>query len=340
MAFGALTVLDQVGLVSKRVSDPRGTMPSGVPSLDQLLYRGGFQPGLFCIMGGRTHTRKTTITANMIARMLKAGRNVGFIGLDETQAQYTLKIMSAMYGLPHEFIENNWNTEGGIELRTRFLDDAAKLTLTAGYRPNMDELNVWLDEAEVNGARPEVVFLDYISLLARDKYDGGETQRIMRLIEKLQVWTNEQELVTIALHQLNRGGDEGEHPVNLSDLKHGGEEIADIVMASYRPALDPIGNVDFDEAQAISDKQLTEDEWEKHRNRVERFRNSTLLQLIKNRPGTKLDKQGIELLSVGETMQMRTPDEKEIPYIDGHGGDVSDIANSGGSGDSRPEERV
>lgn len=309
MTFGALSVLDQIGLVTKRVDDPRGSIPTGVPSLDNLLYRGGVQPGLLCILGGRTHTRKTTVAANMMARMLKSGVNCGFIGLDETQAQYTLKIMSAMYSLPHETIEREWHTPGGQKLQKNFVRDAAGLTLTAGYRPTMDDLDVWLEEAEVNGHRPQVVFLDYLSLLARGKYDGGETQRVMRLIENLQVWTNKQEVVTVALHQLNRGGDEGEHPVNLSDLKHGGEEIADIVWATYRPALDPLGNVSYDEACAISDKELKEEQWEKHVNRVKRFSNSTLLQVLKNRPGTKLDKQGLELLSVGETMKMRTPEE-------------------------------
>lgn len=309
MSFKALTVLEQIGTVAKRVDDPRGSKPTGFSSLDSLLYRGGLQPGLFCILGGRTHTRKTTVTVNLMARMLKVGTAVGFVGLDETQAQYTLKVMSAMYGVGHEEIEKNWHSQGGQKLQKNYSRDAAQLTLTAGYRPTIDDLDVWLEEAEVNGSRPEVVFLDYLSLLARGKYDGGETQRVMRLIESLQVWTNKNEIVTIALHQLNRGGDEGEHPVNLSDLKHGGEEIADIVMATYRPALDPIGNVSYDEACAITDKDLKMEEWEKHVNRVKRFENSTMLQLLKNRPGTRLDKQGLELLSVGETMRVKEPGE-------------------------------
>ena len=306
MSFGALTVLDQIGVVTKRVNDPRGSIPTGLPSLDHLLYRGGLQPGLLCILGGRTHTRKTTVTANLIARLLKGGRAVGFIGLDETAPQYTLKIMSAMYGVKHETIEENWES---ADLQEKYLADAAKFSLSTGYRPSFDDMTVWMDECELQSARPEVVFIDYISLLGRGKYDGADTQRMMRLIENLQVWTNEQEVITIALHQLNRaGGDDGQHPMKLTDLKHGGEEIADIVLGTYRPALDPIGNVTFDEAQA-EEENLTEEKWERHRDRVERYKHSTLLQVLKNRPGTKLDRQGIELVSVGETMQMRTASE-------------------------------
>jgi replicative DNA helicase len=311
IAFGALTVLDQVGSVAKRVNDPRGSIASGVAPLDDLLYRRGFQSGLFCIMGGRTHTRKTTVSVNLIARMLKAGRSVGFITLDETPAQYVLKLMSAMYGFTHETIEEKWNDEFGQKLQAQYLKDAAKLTITKGYRPTIDDLNAWLSDAEAEGNRPEVVFHDYGSLMARADIYGGETQRIVQMMENLQVWTKENELVTIMLHQLNRdGGEDGEKPVRLSDLKYGGEEMADIVFGTYRPALDEVGAAPtYEEARAIADGELKEEDWERRHDRVLRYQNSTMLQLIKNRPGTKLDKHGIELLSIVETMQMRTPSE-------------------------------
>jgi replicative DNA helicase len=342
LAFGALSVLDQVGTVAKRVNDPRGSIASGVAPLDELLYRGGFQSGLFCIMGGRTHTRKTTVTVNLIARMLKAGRAVGFITLDETPAQYVLKLMSAMYGHTHESIEENWNTEFGQKIQERYLKDAAKLTITKGYRPTIDDLNVWLSETEVEGARPDVVFHDYGSLMARADIYGGETQRIVQMMENLQVWTKENELVTIMLHQLNRdGGEDGEKPVRLGDLKYGGEEMADIVFGTYRPALDEVGAAPtWEEARAISDVDIKEEDWERRHDRVLRYENSTLLQLIKNRPGTKLDKRGIELLSIGQTMQMRTPSEGSTHETSSSVTVNGDAADGIGTGDSAPQDRT
>lgn len=334
-------MLDQVGVVAERVNDPRGSFSSGYSAVDDLLYRGGFQPGLFCILGGRTHTRKTTITVNMIARMLKAGRSVGFITLDETPPQYVLKLMSAMYGLPHALIENKWNTPYGEGLRAQYLRDANNLTLSKGYRPTIEDLDAWLAECEVEGSRPEIIFHDYGSLMARADIYGGETQRILQMIENLHIWTKKNELVTIMLHQLNReGGEDGSQPVTLSDLKYGGEEIADIVFGTYRPSLDELGCLQFEEAQAAARKELTEEEWERRRNRVNRYQNSTLLQLIKNRPGTHLDKQGIELLSVGETMRMRLPSERdqekgldEKPGIDR----VDITIGVGSTGERKPE---
>ena len=310
--FGSLSVTGQLGAVSERVNDPRGSFKSGYDQLDSLLYRGGFQPGLFCILGGRTHTRKTTLTANLISRMLDHGRKVGFISLDETPAQYTLKIMSAMFGVPHADIEEGWNTKPVQNMQAEYLDKAKHLSLTKGYRPNIEALDAWLSECEVHGGKPEVVFHDYGSLMARANIYGGETQRILQMMEDLQVWTKKNQLVTIMLHQLNRdGGDDGSTPVTLADLKYGGEEMADIVLATYRPALDELGNLEFDDARAASKKDLTEEDWEWHRDRVRRYQNSTMVQLIKNRPGTHLDKKGIELLSYGESMLMRQPDERD-----------------------------
>jgi replicative DNA helicase len=312
LAFGGLSVLDQIGRVADRVNDPRGSIPTGVGPLDSLLYRKGLQPGLFCILGGRTHTRKTTLTVNLVARMLKEGRSVGFITLDETPAQYVLKLMSALYGVSHETIEENWNTPAGQKLQAQYVKDAEKLTITRGYRPSLDDLEIWLNDAEVEGRRPEVVFHDYGSLMKRPDIYAGETQRIVQMIENLHVWTKRNEIVTVMLHQLNRdGGDDGSTPVTLSDLKYGGEEVADIVFATYRPALDELGNLPYEEAKAASRKDLTEEDWEQRCNRVKRYTNSTLVQLIKNRPGTKLDKQGVELLSQGESMRLRTPGEPQ-----------------------------
>jgi replicative DNA helicase len=313
MSFGALSVLDQIGRVDKRVNDPRGTLPTGMTELDELLHRGGLAPKTFVVLAGRTHTRKTTVTLNFMARLLEQGRAVGFVGLDESQESYTSKLMSAITGASHEAIEQTWNEQQGAQLKERFAEAAAKFTISTGYRPTPQDLDVFMDESEaLTGHTPEVIFIDYISLLDRDKYSGAEVQRISRLVEAIQVWTNESEVVTVALHQVGRMDEgsgrryHGDTPLSLESLKYGGEEIADIVLGTYRPSLDPVGNMTYDEASAANDK-LTEEDWETRRNRVETYKDSTFLQLLKNRPGVHLDHKGIQLLSLGTSMKMRTP---------------------------------
>lgn len=313
MGFKTLTVVEQLAKITARVNDPRGTIPTGIGPLDADLHRGGLAPSTMVLLGGRTGTRKTTLTCNMVARLLKQDTNVGVVGLDEAAVAYPLKIMSAMYGIAHEKIEETWNDKSGRELRERFTNDAARLTTSLGYRPSWDDLDAWMDEASVQGIRPQVVFIDYLGLLGGEqgknrKYAGQDVTRIPRVAEDLQVWTNTQDIVTIALHQVGRQDDtsrryHGDLPMTVEQLKYGGEEYADIVLSTYRPAKDPIGNMTFDEAQAHNEK-ITEEEWERHKFRVERYANSTMLQLLKNRPGVRTNEQGIELISVSETMKM------------------------------------
>jgi hypothetical protein len=160
-----------------------------------------------------------------------------------------------------------------------------------------------------------VVFVDYISLLTRDKYAGAEVQRVSRLVESLQVWTNENEVVTIALHQVGRMDEgasqrnHGDGPLSLESLKYGGEEIADIVFGSFRPSLNPLGNMTMDQAMQYMGDKYDEEKWLDAVARVNKYKGSTFLQLLKNRPGTRTHEKGIELKSQGESMKMRPASE-------------------------------
>jgi hypothetical protein len=182
-------------------------------------------------------------------------------------------------------------------------------------------LTEWRETAEMVVGEPmRVVVIDYVSLLARDRYAGAEVQRVQRLIEDLQVWTNEQEVVTIALHQVGRydegtgGRYHGDVPLTLEGLKWGGEEIADLVWATYRPALDPVGHMSWAQAQAWNPKMARE-EWERAAERVRRFERVTYLQLLKNRPGTQVCEEGVPLVSPSASLRMREAQPDELTEL-------------------------
>lgn len=300
---GALGALEQLQCWEASVNDPRGRIGTGWQEVDDLLNRGGLAPSTLVILGGRTHTRKTTLAMNLIANMLRSGVPVGLVGLDESPASYTAKLASALSGVNHERLEQEWSSDGAREAREEYLRLADGFTLSRGHRPNFDHLSAWLDAASVGGVRPKVVFVDYISLLTRDKYAGAEIQRVMRLIEELQVWTSKEEVITICLHQENRGTNAW-LPSQLDDLKFGGEEIADIVFTTFRPELDPLGNATPDQAEAMLGDRYDEDKYLDAKARVARNKGMTYLQLLKNRPGTRLCHQGVRLKSHGDSQKM------------------------------------
>lgn len=309
--LGALGVDAQLAAWHARVTDPRAVVPTGWAGVDSNLRRGGFAPSTLAILGGRTGTRKTTVMVNMVANILDAGFAVGVVGLDESPVNYVAKVASAMFRVDDELLENSWTGPFAEDIKAQYRERARRLTVAKGYRPDFDLLSYWLDEAALGpGGRPQVVFIDYTSLLERNKYDGGEMQRVSRLIEGLHVWTKRHELVTIGLHQVGRQDDmtsnryHGASPMTTEALKYGGEETADIIFGTFRPAKDPLGKMSQDIAQATLGDKFDQEKWEEARARVERYRDSTFLQLLKNRPGRRLDEEGLELKSIGDSQAM------------------------------------
>lgn len=288
------------------VNDPRGRVATGFADFDALLRRGGFAPGDFIIFGGRTHTRKTTVLLNLVVNALQQGVAVGLVGLDESFPQYVGKLLSALTGKSVESVEELWLTDRE-QYEELYLQVCDKLVMAEGVRPTTEDLTYWRQNAD---PEPSLVFIDYSSLLFRNKFDGQEVQRVSRLIEELQQWTKYEDITTVALHQTGRMDEgsgqryHGDTPMSLASLKYGGEEYADIVMCTYRPALEPFGNMNYDQARQYRGDRWDEEEWKEAKRIVDKNRNSTYLQLVKNRPGTRLNEQGVELVSVGDSMKV------------------------------------
>jgi hypothetical protein len=160
--------------------------------------------------------------------------------------------------------------------------------------------------------RPRWDLATYLQRVGRSKFAGKNVESIPQLAEDLADWTNDQELVTIALHQVSRQQNlnHGDKPLVLENLKYGGEEPADVVLATYRPELDELGKMTREDAELLLGDDFTEDKYDAARARVVRFEKSTLLQLLKNRPGTHLDFHGIELLSPDDTLYMEPAAEQ------------------------------
>lgn len=315
----------QVLSVDESIHDDRPSIPTGFMGLDSLLRRGGLLPGTFALFGGRTGTRKSTIVANMAMHMVSAGVPVGLVGLDQPMWQYVTALMSVHTRRSPDWVEQVWDQPEGKELQRDWkMLTSGKLHLFDGRRPGIDHIAAQLEMAAMgNSEAPKVVFVDYLNLMTRDKaYGWKETERIPRLAEDMAVWTTETGVSMVVLHQLSRndefGGansrNAGHLPVTLAQLKFGGEEPADMVFSTYRPAMDPLGTMSHDMAQIALGDRFDEDAYFESRGRVRKYEHSTFLQLLKNRPGTHREEKGIELLSPhGDSLYMEEKESHEAP---------------------------
>ncbi len=304
----------QLAALESRALDPRPALTTPFEGVNRLLHRGGMHPGELVVLGGRKGTRKTCVMLTWAIHLLQQGVPVGILTLDESLAMYVVKLMSAYSRENPEFLEEAWSSDSVQAIATRYAELAAGLTLSNGARPNLEALNRWMDEAEVESERPRVVFCDYTSLLVH--YRGRENERVPRLFEELQVWTREHGLVTVALHQAGRTDEgvskkyHGDTPMTSEGLLYGGEQQADIILATYRPALNPLGRMSRTIAEMVLGDGFDEEKWIQAKGRTERYEKSTMLQLLKNRPSTKGENfEGIELYSPNESQYIEERSE-------------------------------
>lgn len=275
-----------------------------------MLFKGGLQTPLLACVYGRTGSRKTTVCLNLACNFLSQGVPVGIVGLDEPEGFYQVKMISAMTGVSHALIEDQWNTDQGREWQEMFAKKARRFTISEGYRPSFGDLSHWREMAALEGGASQVVFIDYLGLLVRDKYAGAEVQRIPRLMEELHTWTRTEGVTTVVIHQMGRADDyggnrfKGDSPSGIESMMFGGEQAIDVAFNTWRPAKDPLGIMPaFEDARGMK-ADITMEEWQSRAERVLKYKDSTFLALTKNRPGTATDLYGVELISVGQSMKM------------------------------------
>lgn len=314
----------QVELVSESVHDPRPSLPTGVGSIDSLLRRGGLLPGSFTLLGGRTGTRKTTVALNLLVSMAQADIPVGFVGLDEPPWMYSLKFLSVWSGYSQDWLERNWDDPEAQQLQRDWkLFAKDRVHLFSGRRPDLSDLNGQIEMTSMGtGEAPRIIVVDYLNLMTRGReYGWKETDRIPRIAEDLALWSTETGIAVVALHQLARndefGGannrNAGHLPVTLAQLKYGGEEPADMVLSTYRPSMNPVALMSLPAAKmALGDRFDEEDYWE-IRGIAEKYKRSTFLQLLKNRPGTHREERGVELISPNDSLVLREENAHD-PY--------------------------
>lgn len=247
--------------------------------------------------------------------MARNGIPVGLVGLDETGWMNVAKQISVYSGRSLDWLDEEWDSEAGRALRDEWQAFArGKVHYFGGVRPDLSHLDAAMEQSSLGDSEsPRCLFVDYLGLLTRDRRFGpSDTQRIPRLVEELQVWSNDNGLAIVLLHQLSRNDEYGSAnarnaghlPVTLAQLRQGGEEQADIVVGCFRKSLDPLGNMDIGTARSVLGPDFDETSYYEAVARVEKNQNITHLQLLKNRPGTHVERKGIELLSPNDSMRI------------------------------------
>ena len=209
---------------------------TGYKNLDY--FSGGLTRGEITIVGGRPGHGKTTLLINMLANVLEKGYRAVFFSRELPNSELLKKIICLeSQELSYSLVRKNLFTDDDLAR----LDSAVSI-IKKKYNKDkflmFDNLKDFASSAaEVKKFKPDIIFDDYIQLIA---YKGREEQRrlqIEKLVNDYKWLAKESNAVVVLASQLNRAI-EHRHKTyipQLSDLAESGaiEQVAENVFFSY-----------------------------------------------------------------------------------------------------------
>lgn len=225
-----------------RPREPRGTT-TGMHELDLLTL--GFGPGELWYIAARPGIGKTALALGMSqAVAATGGRTACFFSLEMKRTELGERLVSAMSGVPYKAIqkrelsmayyERAMNAAVELGRLPMVIDDLALLTpsrLRSRARKHIASLR-----AKHPHARPGIIVVDYVQLMADDSAQGNRNDQLERISRSLKILAGELGVAVVALSQLNRPKDRGNARPSLTDLRGSGalEQDADKVLFVHR----------------------------------------------------------------------------------------------------------
>lgn len=209
---------------------------TGYKKLDQMTS--GFQNSDLIIVAGRPSMGKTGFELCVAEYAALQGVSVGFISLEMSAEQLTLRLLSSESGIPHHHIRNasissqEWvqltNVAARLAEAKLFIDDSPMATIMdirAKARKLKRDHNL------------QFLVIDYLQLIHGNKKYESRHQEVSDISRALKGLAKELNIPILAGSQLSRAVDSrmDKRPM-LSDLRESGaiEQDADLIMFLYR----------------------------------------------------------------------------------------------------------
>ncbi len=211
-------------------------IPAGYKKLDEMTC--GFQKGDLLILAGRPSMGKTGIALCMAEHAAQSGASVGFLSLEMSAEQITLRLLSSKSGIPHHFIRNaTISSQEWVEL-TNVAARLAEMKLYIDDSPMVSIMDVRTKARKLKIEQSlDFLVIDYLQLLHSTKKHENRHQEVSEISRSLKALAKELNIPILALSQLSRAVDSrmDKRPM-LSDLRESGaiEQDADLIMFLYR----------------------------------------------------------------------------------------------------------
>ena len=212
---------------------------TGYPKLDS--FAGGLTRGEITIIGGRPGHGKTTVMVNMLANVIEQGYKAMFFSRELPNSELMKKIICLeSQQLSYGKVRKNVFDEQDL----LFVNSAIALVKKKYSKDRFLMFDNVRDFAassgEVKKFKPDIIFDDYIQLIACDGREDQRRLQIEKLVNDYKWLAKETGAVVVLASQLNRmierAGIRGKALMpQLSDLAESGaiEQVAENVFFSY-----------------------------------------------------------------------------------------------------------
>ena len=203
----------------RKLNEKPKYIPSGIPVLDKHLH---LSPGNLFIIGGRPSAGKTALSLQMACEQARRGFRVCYFSLETDPDTLTARIISNRLAVPLADVKSKTVPQSDLDS----LAELHKLPLF--IRSASGKGTGWI-KAQAQRMKAQVIFIDYLQLLAASKAKD-RYQQITSISIGLHELAQTTGILVVALAQLNRNA--AHASPSTADLKESGqlEQDADAIL--------------------------------------------------------------------------------------------------------------
>lgn len=203
----------------RKLNEKPKYIPSCIPVLDKHLH---LSPGNLFIIGGRPSAGKTALSLQMACEQARRGFRVCYFSLETDPDTLTARIISNRLAVPLADVKSKTVPQSDLDS----LADLHKLPLF--IRSASGKGTGWI-KAQAQRMKAQVIFIDYLQLLAASKAKD-RYQQITSISIGLHELAQTTGILVVALAQLNRNA--AHASPSTADLKESGqlEQDADAIL--------------------------------------------------------------------------------------------------------------
>ena len=212
---------------------------TGYPSIDR--FSGGLTRGEITIIGGRPGHGKTTVMVNLLAKAIENGQRAMFFSRELPNSELLKKILCLESGkMSYSMVRQNVFTEHDLKNMNETIEVVKEKYSKDKFLMFDNIKDFSLASSEIKKFKPDIIFDDYIQLIACKGYQDTRRLQIEKLVNDYKWLAKETDAVVVLASQLNRFIERANNrgkalEPQLSDLAESGaiEQVAENVFFSY-----------------------------------------------------------------------------------------------------------